>query len=339
MRLLQLLCAIVVALALQGCLAQTSTTQPSPTASPAPGSLGAVCTHAQPCTGSHLYCSFPDLLCGGPGVCKRIPDICTLELRPVCGCDFQTYSNPCSAAAAGQAIFATTACNASLSCLTDRDCRQGLNCRFPAEKCGGTTGLCSSKPDACTLELNSVCGCNNQTYSNPCLAFSSGVSIQSFGECPIANAFSCSSASDCAANQYCRYAAGTCGGLGTCINKPIACTLELNPVCGCNNVTYDNACIASSAGVSIDSLGACEGLLSCTNNTECSFGQFCSFDRGMCGGVGSCSNVPTVCTLELDQVCGCDNVTYDSPCLADASGVSISSQGPCGGTNPSPSPG
>ncbi|NEJ84059.1 hypothetical protein GR268_47345, partial [Rhizobium leguminosarum] len=35
----------------------------------------------------------------------------------------------------------------------------------------------------CTLELNSVCGCNDQTYSNPCLAFSSGVSIRSFGEC------------------------------------------------------------------------------------------------------------------------------------------------------------
>jgi hypothetical protein len=52
----------------------------------------------------------------------------------------------------------------------------------------------------------------------------------------------------------------------------------------------------------------------------------------MCCGVGSCANVPSVCTLEFNPVCGCDNVTYDSPCLATASGMSVSSQGSCGGT-------
>ena len=47
-----------------------------------------------------------------------------------------------------------------------------------------------------------------------------------------------------------------------CVEKPNngkVCDLVYNPVCGCNNKTYGNACAAEAYGITRYTQGACKG--------------------------------------------------------------------------------
>ena len=56
-----------------------------------------------------LYCYYaPADTCGwadAPGKCEVIPEMCTREYNPVCGCDGQSYGNACEAAANGVSVL------------------------------------------------------------------------------------------------------------------------------------------------------------------------------------------------------------------------------------------
>jgi hypothetical protein len=71
------------------------------------GRGGATCNDGQ-------YCSWtPAAICGradAAGTCAYKPEVCNQLYKPVCGCDGQTYSNACVAAAAGASVSSTGAC-------------------------------------------------------------------------------------------------------------------------------------------------------------------------------------------------------------------------------------
>lgn len=41
------------------------------------------------------------------------------------------------------------------------------------------------------------------------------------------------------------------------INTDIVCTMQYDPVCGCNGKTYGNACMAGASGIRVVSVGEC----------------------------------------------------------------------------------
>ncbi|MGC4087569.1 MAG: Kazal-type serine protease inhibitor domain-containing protein [Polyangiaceae bacterium] len=179
---------------------------PAPSA-PAPskaGPAGAMCGGiAGFGCATGLYCSFPiEAHCGAAdqaGVCKAVPQMCTEQYDPVCGCNDKTYPNECAAAREGIAVGKKGECTAPPSeapapvlaegqlCGTrgvNGECGPGLFCKWKPD-CGTTDagGSCARKTTVCTKIYKPVCGCNGKTYGNACSAAGEGMSIVHDGPC------------------------------------------------------------------------------------------------------------------------------------------------------------
>ena len=97
---------------------------------------------------------------------RTTPGPCTLEYRPLCGCDGITYGNLCAAWRAGAHVIA-----------------QGPCATAGAAPCPDPVLRELHKDDLCTMEYMPICGCDGKTYPNACQARIAGVRMVSEGEC------------------------------------------------------------------------------------------------------------------------------------------------------------
>lgn len=143
----------------------------------------------------------------------------------------------------------------------------------------------------------------------------------------------CTGSDACLQNEYCAKAEGECGSEAACEARPDVCSQIYDPVCGCDGITYANACEASRAGASMSAKGQCLILppppAVCTDSTACAENEYCNKEVGACGSDGTCASLPDACAQVYDPVCGCDGTTYGNACEAALAGVSIASAGAC----------
>jgi hypothetical protein len=114
------------------------------------------------------------------------------------------------------------------------------------------------------------------------------------------------------------------------INPGVFCTTQYDPVCGADNKTYGNACVAEQACVEIAYPGECTQTPVCTDKD----GDGYSPQGGACGPL-DCNdrnrriNPGVVCPTLYDPVCGRDGTTYSNACVARQACAKIAYRGVC----------
>ena len=119
--------------------------------------------------------------------------------------------------------------------------------------------------------------------------------------------------------------------------------LALTSLSSVDRKGYPKCCTKDKGNCPNNSKPGCECLPgNCSGNTEddrnkkCTFKDgtcqgptFCEVVYGSCSGVGRCEEMPKGCNYNLAPVCGCNGVTYDNECLANAVGINVDYEGGC----------
>lgn len=300
---------------------------------------------ATPCL-EGFVCETPPGHCDGDttvGTCIEVPGACPEIFEPVCGCDGTTYSNDCVRRQNRAALFHPGPCQTFCGDATGDTCPDGTFCDgLPGHCEAAGEGICRPVPATCPDGFEPVCGCDGVTYGNDCERQAAGIRLQHFGPCDaLCGLDPAGELGGCPDGQYCEHPPGLCllAGLGgsptipgVCLPIPHACPDMFDPVCGCDGVTYSNDCVRMAAGVSKLHHGECESPCGGFAGFPCDGGEVCDLPPGLCQVAdlqGHCVERPEACPAVVDQVCGCDGVTYGNDCERLRAGAQLAHFGPC----------
>ena len=157
--------------------------------------------------------------------------------------------------------FVAHATSQPLCTLTEPCAGDGF-CEVPAGVCTSPldAGICVDVGDACPELYQPVCGCDGVTYGNDCERRRARVQKSTDGACA-GSICGTIAGLPCPDGAFCELPEATCASAdlaGTCVPQAEACTLQWDPVCGCDGRTYGNDCERQAAGVSKDRDGECD---------------------------------------------------------------------------------
>jgi hypothetical protein len=159
----------------------------------------------------------------------------------VCGCDFNTYQNSCFATISGIVHWVNGAC---------------ISDTVPIKRlCYNPDSADANQP--CPPRYDPVCGCDAIEYANACLARTNGIQQWQNGQCvigrnllPTATPVSLKVPSDHYDTKKCVHQDK--------IDIRRKCPAVHQPVCGCNDHTYQNSCSAQRMGLTAWQPGHCQ---------------------------------------------------------------------------------